>query len=157
MNKFSGDFKVGHRLLVAGIREMDSDSKFFYPDANFTMRLTYGTVGDYEPEDAVTYSYFTTLNGVMEKEDPDNWEFVVPQKLKELYLKNPEQFDPTRPYGKSFQFGFGHHGCIGKMIGMVMIPEMVRQVLLRPDLKQDSEADFGGGPFPQHHRFSWRK
>lgn len=70
-------------------------------------------------------------------------------------FENPDKFDPTRPYGKSFQFGFGHHECIGKMIGMVMIPEMVRQVLLRPDLKQDSEADFGGGPFPQHHRFSW--
>ncbi len=56
-----------------------------YPDANFTMRYTYGTVGGYSPKDAVTYKYYTTLNGVMEKEDPDNWEFVVPEKLKELW------------------------------------------------------------------------
>jgi hypothetical protein len=64
--------------------EMKPDKKF-YPDANFTMRLTYGTVEDYYPADAVRYDYFTTLSGVMEKEDPNNWEFVVPEKLKKLY------------------------------------------------------------------------
>ena len=56
-----------------------------YPDANFTMRLTYGSVKSYSPKDAVIYRYYTTLDGVMEKEDPNNWEFVVPAKLKELY------------------------------------------------------------------------
>lgn len=56
-----------------------------YPDANFTMRLTYGTVRGYSPKDAVMYRYYTTLDGVMEKEDPDNWEFVVPAKLKQLW------------------------------------------------------------------------
>ena len=56
-----------------------------YPDANFTMRLTYGTVKGYSPKDAVRYRYYTTLDGVMEKEDPDNWEFVVPARLKELW------------------------------------------------------------------------
>ncbi len=74
----------GNRLFVDGLREMQPDKKF-YPDANFTMRLTYGTVQDYYPEDAVHFNYFTTLKGVMEKEDPNNWEFVVPDKLKELY------------------------------------------------------------------------
>ncbi|HPN22696.1 MAG TPA: S46 family peptidase, partial [Tenuifilaceae bacterium] len=52
---------------------------------NSTMRLTYGEVLDYYPMNAVHYDYITTLDGVMEKEDPDNWEFVVPQKLKDLY------------------------------------------------------------------------
>jgi len=56
-----------------------------YPDANFTMRLTYGKVGGYSPKDAVVYRHYTTLDGVMEKEDPDNWEFVVPDKLKTLW------------------------------------------------------------------------
>ena len=56
-----------------------------YPDANFTMRLTYGTVKGYSPKDGVLYNYYTTLKGVMEKEDPNNWEFVVPARLKELY------------------------------------------------------------------------
>jgi hypothetical protein len=74
----------GNRLFMAGLREMDKD-KVFYPDANFTMRLSYGTVQDYYPGDAVRYEYFTTLDGVMEKEDPDNWEFVVPAKLKNLW------------------------------------------------------------------------
>ena len=59
-----------------------------YPDANFTMRLTYGTVKGYSPKDGVLYNHYTTLKGVMEKEDPDNWEFVVPDKLKELYQTN---------------------------------------------------------------------
>ena len=56
-----------------------------YPDANFTMRLTYGSVKGYSPKDAVMYRHYTTLDGVMEKEDPNNWEFVVPAKLKELW------------------------------------------------------------------------
>jgi hypothetical protein len=76
----------GNRLFVAGLREMQPERKF-YPNANSTMRLTYGKVLDYYPADAVHYNYFTTLKGVMEKEDPDNWEFVVPAKLKELYEK----------------------------------------------------------------------
>jgi hypothetical protein len=77
-------FEKGHRLYIAGLKEMYSDRKF-YPDANFTMRLTYGTIQDYFARDAVHYNYFTTLEGIMEKEDPDNWEFVVPQRLKDLY------------------------------------------------------------------------
>lgn len=74
----------GTRLFVAGLREM-MPSKSFYPDANFTMRMTYGTVGDYQPRDAISYSYYTTLEGVMEKEDDTDEEFVVPQKLNDLY------------------------------------------------------------------------
>ena len=56
-----------------------------YPDANMTCRLTYGTVKSYEPKDGVLYKYYTTLKGVMEKEDPDNYEFRVPARLKEIY------------------------------------------------------------------------
>jgi hypothetical protein len=78
------DFEKGHRLYVQGIMEM-KEGEALYPDANFTMRLTYGEILDYYPRDAVHYDYYTTLEGVMEKEDPDNWEFVVPEKLKELY------------------------------------------------------------------------
>ncbi|MDX9697023.1 MAG: S46 family peptidase [Bacteroidales bacterium] len=80
------DFDKGHRLYVGGILEKN-EGKAMYPDANFTMRLTYGTIKDYYPMDAVHYDYVTTLDGVMEKEDPDNWEFVVEPKLKELYAK----------------------------------------------------------------------
>jgi len=79
------------RSYMKGLREMQPE-KAFYPDANFTMRLSYGTVGGYKPADAVEYHYLTTLAGVMEKEDPDNWEFVVSPKLKELY--NKKDFGP---------------------------------------------------------------
>jgi hypothetical protein len=72
------------RPLVQGLREMHPD-RTFYPDANSTMRFTYGTVRSYHPADAVYYHYYTTLEGVMEKEDPTNYEFVVPEKLKELH------------------------------------------------------------------------
>ena len=74
----------GNRLFVGGLMEMEAD-KTFYPDANSSMRLTYGTVGDYIPRDAVKYSYFTTLRGYIEKEIPGDEEFDVPAKLKELY------------------------------------------------------------------------
>lgn len=74
------------RLFVAALREMEP-TKSFYPDANSTMRMTYGKVLDYYPADAVHYNYFTTLDGVMMKEDPNNEEFIVPAKLKELYNK----------------------------------------------------------------------
>jgi hypothetical protein len=80
-----------NRLFMAGLREMSPD-KTFAPDANSTMRLTYGHVLDYYPADAVHYDFYTTLKGVMEKEDANNYEFVVPAKLKELY--NAKDFGP---------------------------------------------------------------
>lgn len=76
--------KRAERLYIQGLMEMNPD-KVFYPDANFTMRLTYGHVLPYYPADGVFYDYYTTLDGVMEKEDPDNKEFTVPERLKELW------------------------------------------------------------------------
>ncbi len=72
------------KAYAAALLEWQKDSPS-YPDANFTCRLTYGTVKGYEPKDGVIYKYYTTLKGVMEKEDPGNYEFRVPAKLKELY------------------------------------------------------------------------
>jgi hypothetical protein len=81
------DLAKGSKLYIAGLREMNPD-KNYYPDANFTMRLTYGKVGGYYPSDAVYYDYYTTMDGIMQKENPDSWEFIVPEKLKELYNNN---------------------------------------------------------------------
>jgi hypothetical protein len=75
---------AGNRLFVAGLRQMDPERRY-YPDANSTMRVSYGKVLDYYPSDAVHYDYLTTLYGVMQKEDPDNEEFIVEKKLKDLY------------------------------------------------------------------------
>jgi len=86
---------TGNRLFIDGLRDMHPDKKF-YPDANSTMRFTYGKVLDYFPADAVHYDYYTTLEGVMEKEDPSNSEFIVDEKLKELYLKKD-----YGPYGEN--------------------------------------------------------
>ena len=74
----------GNRLFIAGLREMNPDGKY-YPNANSTMRVTYGNVGDYDPGDAMHYDFYTTIDGIIEKEDPTNDEFIVPGKLKELY------------------------------------------------------------------------
>ena len=73
-----------HKTYVRGLLEMYSPEPKA-PDANFTIRFTYGNIKPYDPKDGVHYKYYTTLKGVMEKEDPNNPEFVVPAKLKELY------------------------------------------------------------------------
>ena len=78
------DLKKGERLFIAGIKEMNVEKKL-YPDANSTMRVTYGNVGDYKPGDAMHYDYYTTIDGIFEKEDNTNDEFMVPEKLTELY------------------------------------------------------------------------
>jgi hypothetical protein len=99
LGPFAVQVAEGNKKYIAGLMEMNPD-KTFYPDANFTMRLTYGNVCDYFPRDAVKYDYVTTLTGVMEKEDPNNYEFIVPARLKELYERKD----------------FGRYGEDGKMI-----------------------------------------
>ena len=72
------------RLYMEGLQEMQKNRNF-YPDANFTMRLTYGSVQDYQPADGVTYNYYTTLDGVMAKYKPGDWEFDLPKDLIKLW------------------------------------------------------------------------
>ena len=98
MAKYSKDieqyrtlYAQGQKQYIAGTLEMN-EGKAMYPDANSTMRMTYGRVLNYSPKDGVIYDFITTLDGVMQKEDPKNWEFVVPAKLKELY--NAKDFGP---------------------------------------------------------------
>ncbi|HPG33099.1 MAG TPA: S46 family peptidase [Lentimicrobium sp.] len=78
--------KKAQRLFVDALRKSNPD-KVYYPDANSTMRVTYGQVLDYYPADAVHYDLHTYMEGIIEKEDPTNDEFIVPAKLKELYEK----------------------------------------------------------------------
>lgn len=87
----SGNINLLHKTYVRGLCEMYAPTPKA-PDANFTIRLTYGNVKSYDPKDGVHYKYYTTLKGVMEKEDPNNPEFIVPEKLKELYA--------TKNYGR---------------------------------------------------------
>jgi hypothetical protein len=87
----------GQQLYMKGLMEMNAGREY-YADANSTMRMNYGTVGDYYPRDAVKYKYYTTLKGVMEKEDPGDLEFIVPGKLKDLYRQHD-----YGPYGEEGQ------------------------------------------------------
>ena len=73
------------RTYLAALKEMNANTPM-YPDANSTMRTTYGTVCDYYPADGVHYNYFTTTKGILEKEIPGDPEFDVPAKLKDLIL-----------------------------------------------------------------------
>jgi hypothetical protein len=74
---------TAERLFIRALREMNPD-KAYYPDANSTLRLTYGTVSGYDPKDATTYNYFTTATGILEKYVKDDLEFHVPQRLLDL-------------------------------------------------------------------------
>ncbi len=83
---FTNDLTVGRRLWIAALKEMVPE-KTRYPDANFSMRLSYGSVLDYDPRDAVTYKHFTTGEGVMEKYVPGDYEFDLPQRFIDLHNK----------------------------------------------------------------------
>jgi hypothetical protein len=84
MKSLIGDNARLQRLYIKAQMEMYPDS-LFYPDANFTLRVTYGNVKGFQPADAVTYRYFTTLDGIMEKENPDIYDYVVEPRLQILY------------------------------------------------------------------------
>ncbi|HZS29249.1 MAG TPA: cytochrome P450, partial [Candidatus Angelobacter sp.] len=72
-------------------------------------------------------------------------------------FENPDQFIPGRNWYHYFHFGFGSHECLGRYIGMVMIPEMVRQMLLRPGLKANGRIDYEGGHLPEKYELTWGK
>lgn len=84
------------KTWVAGLMEMQAD-KTFYADANSTFRIAYGHVKGYKPRDGVIYNYYTTLEGIMEKDNPNIYDYDVPSKLKELYR--------TKNYGPYTQNG----------------------------------------------------
>lgn len=85
------------RRYMAAQMEVMKDKRF-YPDANSTLRITYGKVNGYAPRDAVRYDFVTTLDGVMEKYKPGDYEFDVPEKLRELYSK--KDYGPYGANGK---------------------------------------------------------
>ena len=98
LKSFNNGYALAHRTYVKGLLAMYKDQMNF-PDANFSLRLTYGQVKGYSPSDCNYFGHQTTLDGVMEKEDPNNWEFVVPKRLKELY--NSKDFGRYKlPNGK---------------------------------------------------------
>jgi len=81
-----GKLNALYKQYVDKLTKVYKDKKF-YPDANSTLRLAYGKVKSYKPKDGVKYEYYTTLDGMMEKEDPNNDDFIIFPKLKDLYNK----------------------------------------------------------------------
>ena len=81
----SDNLQRGIRDFTDGILQINDGKKLMSPDANSTIRLTYGNVMSYDPKDGVSYHYYTTMDGIIQKEDPENAEFEVPARLKELY------------------------------------------------------------------------
>ena len=73
------------RIYMTALMEFQPEKRF-YPDANSTLRVTYGKVDDYYPRDAVFYRHYTTLEGIMEKDDPQIYDYVVDKRLKELFV-----------------------------------------------------------------------
>ena len=87
MNDIEGveEYQKATKAFTAALLAWNK-GKASYPDANFTMRLTYGTVKPYSPKDGVSYWYWCTANGILEKENPDDYEFRVPAKVHELIV-----------------------------------------------------------------------
>jgi len=77
--------------------------------------------------------------------------------------ENPDAFDPDRNFYHNFILGYGPHQCLGKYVGMEMVPEMVRQVVLLDDLTSEEEISYVNeeffpdrqGPFPEYYQVSW--
>lgn len=97
-DKQSAEARRLNKLYIEGLRKMLSGKKF-YPDANSTLRVTFGIISDYEPRDGVRYEWFTTLDGVIEKSKSLNPDYKLPEKLKELHAK--------KDYGK-----YGKNGVL---------------------------------------------
>ena len=74
-----------YKTYVKALMEKDGATKTFYPDANLTMRVTYGQVKGFFNDEGVEYQYYTTLDGVIEKENPDIFDYIVDSKLKAIH------------------------------------------------------------------------
>ncbi len=86
VSAFASALAKEKKLYIAGLMEMNA-GRLMYPDANSTLRITYGKVSGYSGKDAIEYNYYSTSNGILEKYDPENEEFIVPEKLINLIKK----------------------------------------------------------------------
>lgn len=99
LNELNAKLNQLNRLYMAA-QMAYQPNRIFYPDANSTLRVAYGTVQGYDAADAVHYNYFTTLKGIIEKDNPNIYDYRVPQRLKELYA--------TKDYGRYAENGEMH-------------------------------------------------
>jgi len=106
-----------------------------------------------------TASDYTVAKGTDHATTITTGTYILPVTQSAMFdpkaFENPDQFLPGRNWYHYFHFGFGSHECLGKYVGMVMIPEMVRQALLRPGIKANGSIDYQGGHLPQKYDISW--
>ncbi len=95
LNEVQGRINKLQRTYMQAQMDVFKEKKF-YPDANSTLRVTYGNVKGYNPRDAVRFDYYTYLDGLMDKYKPGDYEFDVPEKLRTLY-----QNKDYGPYGSN--------------------------------------------------------
>lgn len=95
-NRLQQEISALNRVYMTAQLEYAGD-KVLWPDANFTLRVSYGNIGGYDSRDAVYYTHYTTLKGIMEKDNPEIYDYNVPEKLRELYR--------SKDYGKYAQDG----------------------------------------------------
>lgn len=104
-------------------------------------------------------SAYTVAKGTAHETTINPGTIVLPLTLSAMFdpkaFEAPDEFIAERNWYHYFHFGFGSHECMGKYVGMVLIPEMVKQVLLRPNLKANGSIDYKSGPFPEHYDLSW--
>ena len=102
-NDAKADIQRLMRTYLRGMMEQYPDSNFF-PDANLTLRVAYGHVKGFRPRDGVYYTHYSTLDGIMEKENPDIYDYVVEPKLRELYAA--KNFGPYGNFDGKLPVGF---------------------------------------------------
>ncbi len=94
INRLNSEIRVAYRDYMQG--QMDFEKgKDFYPDANLTLRVAYGHVKGYNPADAIYYKPVSTLKGIIEKDNPDIFDYNIPQKLRDIYAKGGRENQPV--------------------------------------------------------------
>jgi cytochrome P450 len=106
-----------------------------------------------------TVSDYTAAKGTNYETVLRTGTYVLPVTLSAMFderaFESPDEFIPQRNWYNYFHFGFGDHECLGRYVGMVMIPEMVRQVFLRKEIEPKGNVDYKSGPFPESYDLSW--
>ena len=90
----SNELRLLYRDYMRGQMEFEKD-KAFYPDANLTLRVAYGKVAGYKPADAIEYKPVSTLKGIMEKDNPDIFDYNIPQTLRDIYAEGGHEDQPV--------------------------------------------------------------
>ena len=94
INGVNSEINLAYRDYMQGQMDFEKD-KAFYPDANLTLRVAYGHVEGYEPADGVYYYPVSTLKGIIEKDDPDIFDYDIPQRLRDIYAEGGHEDQPV--------------------------------------------------------------